>query len=495
VPLPTSRLRTLNDAPPNAQGRFVIYWMTMSRRLHHNFALDHAIDRAAEWRLPLLVLETLRVDYPYASDRLHRFLLQGMHDNALAAQSLPLRYAAYVEPRHGHGRGLIEALASEAALIVTDDSPSFFIPHMLASVAPRLPVPLEAVDDYGLLPIRSVGKACPTAFVFRRLSQKRLPPLLLERPRAEPLFGRSLPQLPSLPRALTERWPALSLHELGRLTDALETLPIDHHIPPVALTGGAQAAQMRLAEFLAHGLDRYQDDRNHPDRQGTSGLSPYLHFGHIGIHQIAHTILAREGWSPDRLALNPRGAREGYWGVSANAEAFLDQLVTWRELGANTLTFLPHAEHFDTLPSWARASLLKHAQDPRPYTYDLATLDAGLTHDRVWNAAQHELVTTGLMHNYLRMLWGKRILEWSATPQQALTTMLALNDRYALDGRDPNSLAGITWCLGRYDRPWAPERPIFGVVRYMSSANTLKKLRMRRYLEAHSAPTGQRTLF
>ena len=171
--------------------------------------------------------------------------------------------------------------------------------------------------------------------------------------------------------------------------------------------------------------------------------------------------------------------------MTASAEAFLDQLVTWRELGYNMCTCHSDYSSYDSLPAWARKTLDAHRDDPRPYRYGYEELRDAETHDAVWNAAQRQLRSEGILQNYLRMLWGKKILEWSATPQAALEVMIDLNDRYALDGRNPNSCSGIFWCLGRYDRAWGPIRPIFGSVRYMSSENTKRKLKMRDYLDRY----------
>ena len=181
------------------------------------------------------------------------------------------------------------------------------------------------------------------------------------------------------------------------------------------------------------------------------------------------------------------GRREGFWGLSAPAEAFVDQLVTWRELGYNRCALDPDHDRYETLPDWARATLDEHAADPRPHLYDLAAFERAETHDPLWNAAQNQLVREGRIHNYLRMLWGKKVLEWSRSPREALAILIELNNRYALDGRNPNSYSGIFWIFGRYDRPWGPERPIFGKVRYMTSANTARKVRVVEYVERYGS--------
>ena len=199
--------------------------------------------------------------------------------------------------------------------------------------------------------------------------------------------------------------------------------------------------------------------------------------------------MTREGWLGD----TPRratGAREGWWGVSANAEAYLDQLITWRELGFNFTSKRADYDRFESLPAWAIATLEAHAADAREWVYDLETLEHSRTHDPLWNAAQRQLVREGRMHNYLRMLWGKKILQWSATPRDALAAMIELNNKYAIDGRNPNSYSGIFWVLGRYDRPWFPERPVSGVLRYMTSESAARKLRLREYLKRYG---GQET--
>ena len=242
------------------------------------------------------------------------------------------------------------------------------------------------------------------------------------------------------------------------------------------------AAQRTLQRFVQHRLDQYHDAHNHPDLDGTSRLSPYLHFGHLSAHQVFNAVMRHEKWSLARLAIRANGAREGWWGVGAGAEAYLDQLIVWRELAFNTCWTRPQDyDKFESLPRWALDTLARHATDPRPVTYSLSQLENAETHDPLWNAAQRQLRREGWFHNYLRMLWGKKILEWSATPQDALQAMRTIMDRWSLDGRDPNSYAGYFWTLGRYDRPW-PERPIYGTVRSMSSDSTRRKVKVKDYL-------------
>jgi deoxyribodipyrimidine photo-lyase len=234
-------------------------------------------------------------------------------------------------------------------------------------------------------------------------------------------------------------------------------------------------------------LPRYVDLRNEPEADVGSGLSPYLHFGHVSVHEVLEVLARREDWSPADVASSATGRRSGWWRMSAAAEAFLDELVTWREIGFNMCSQRPDYDRYESLPAWAQRTLAAHARDRRRWSYTLDELAAGRSHDPLWNAAQMQLVREGRLHNYLRMLWGKKILEWSGSPREALAAMIELNNRYALDGRDPNSYTGIFWVLGRYDRAWGPERPIFGHVRYMSSENTARKVRVRDYIERHAA--------
>jgi deoxyribodipyrimidine photo-lyase len=254
----------------------------------------------------------------------------------------------------------------------------------------------------------------------------------------------------------------------------------------VPTRGGATAGRAALDDFLGNDFEGYASQRNRPDADATSGLSPYLHFGHLSSHQVFLELAARERWTPEQVVPPANGRRSGWWDMSESAEAFLDQCITWRELGFHFCHHRRDHDRYESLPEWAQQTLAKHARDPREYSYSLEEFDGAATHDRLWNAAQNQLRREGRLHNYLRMLWGKKILEWSSEPREALDIMIELNNRYALDGRDPNSYSGIFWVLGRHDRAWGPERPVFGTVRYMSSANTARKVPVKRYLERYS---------
>jgi len=480
--VPQIRIRRANPAPTDPEGDYVLYWMTAFRRLGWNFALQHAADLASSLKKPLVILEILLVDYPYASQRLHRFMLDGMAERSRALEDVPAFHYPFVERNGGEGDGLLSALASKACCVVVDDYPGFILPGMMASAGPRVPVRMEAVDSNGLLPLRAADRTFSAAYHFRRFLQKTLPDNFGDIPRANPMAGPLPTGTGAVDESIQERWIPTRGALLEGEINALQSLPLDPLVPPVESRGGTGPAQARLAVFLEDVLHRYHEDRNHPDLDATSGLSPFLHFGNISAHQVFSEVASTEGWSPLRVSGRTDGSREGWWGMGEGAEAFLDQLITWRELGFNMASRREDHTRYESLPDWARATLDEHEGDPRPHLYSHQDFLEARTHDPLWNAAQRQLLSEGIIHNYLRMLWGKKILEWSSSPREALRIMIDLNDRFALDGRDPNSYSGIFWCLGRYDRGWA-ERPVYGKIRSMSSERTRKKVRLEGYLE------------
>lgn len=485
--VPAARIRTLTDHRVRDDGEFVLYWMIAFRRTHWNFSLQRAVEWASDLRKPLIVLEALRCDYKWASDRLHGFVIQGMADNQLALADRPALYYPYLERSRGEGSGLLQALAEQAAVIITDDFPAFFLPRMLELAARNVEVRMEAVDSNGLYPMHATDKVFARAFDFRRHLQKELPQHLLQLPQADPFEGRRLPTLAALPTAITKQWPTTDVSGIAKDSKQLSKFPIDHNVKLVpSIPGGEQAAMRCLDEFLTKRLPRYGDERSDPDADAASGFSPYLHFGHLSTQQVFVEVAHKVQWSPAKLSSQATGSREGWWGVDSSTESFLDELVTWRELGFNLCSHHPDYARYSSLPDWARTTLARHAGDERKFTYTLAEFEAAKTHDELWNAAQRQLLVEGRIHNYLRMLWGKKILEWSPTPQDALDVMIELNNKYALDGRNPNSYSGIFWVLGRYDRAWGPERPIYGKIRYMSSKNTARKLNVKGYLKRYS---------
>ena len=485
------RVHAVNDEKVRPDGRFVLYWMIAQRRTRFNFGLQHAMHQAALLKKPLIVLEALRVGYRWASPRLHRFVMDGMADNAKRFAGSGIAYHPYLEPSAGHGSGLLEALAGESALVVTDEFPCFFLPRMVRAAGAKLAdlgVRLEEVDGNGALPLRIAEKTYYAANHFRRFLQRELPRFLEDEafPLADPLaLAYELPHA-TVPAAVLTRWPAAEAKLLaGDATDFLASLPLDHEVETVPYRGGEVAATEVLKRFMDSKLKRYGEARNEPEEDVPSGLSPYLHFGHISVHEVLRRLFERDGFSVETIAPKPNGSREGFWNLSPEGEAFFDEVITWREIGYNFSFLREDYDQWESLPLWARQTLEAHASDERQYVYSRDELERAKTHDPLWNAAQLQLRKEGRIHNYLRMLWAKKILEWTPDPKTALHLLIELNNRWSTDGRNPNSYSGIFWTLGRFDRPWGPERKVFGTIRYMSSDNTAKKVRVKGYIQRY----------
>jgi deoxyribodipyrimidine photo-lyase len=474
-----SRLRRLNGAPVSSGGDYVLYWMQVYRRLERNHALDYALRCAGELRKPLVVYEGLRIDYPWASRRHHRFVLEGMQANAARAGELGLSYWPYVEKEKGQGRGLLRRLSERACLVVTDDSPCFAVPRQEAALARRSSVPVFAVDSNSVVPLSLLGPAVKAAAHLR--------------PRIHRAFAEAWPHRAAarvlVPDVATKGVNApFDTWRVKDVATFVDALPLEPTVLPVeGMPGGTPAARARLRDFVKRRLRGYAEERSEPRSPAeghSSGLSPYLHFGNLSIEEVVETVLATSGdWTAEDLRLHNRGRREGFFCDDPDVSSFLDEALIWRDVGFQWhWSRSADAASLETaLPAWALQTLGAHAADPRPSTYAADELEDGVTHDPLWNAAQRELVTTGTIHNYLRMLWGKKVLEWSPSPAEAYRTLEHLNNKYALDGRDPNSYTGILWCFGLFDRPWPPERKVFGSVRYMSSDNTARKFDVKPY--------------
>lgn len=481
-PIPAQRVEVLSKTGRKVQeGDYILYWMVAHRRVRWNYSLQHAVYLAQRHNKGLIVLEALRLDYPWASHRIHRFVAEGMQDNAATLEQLNVQYYPYVEDAPNAGRGLLKQLADRASAVVTDLFPCFFLPRMQAKAAEVLKAPIHRVDSNGILPLAASERVFTTAASFRRHLQKTLRPHLQTWPVPEPL--RYPVVRTELPEDCTQRWKPAVLDDLDQLMGGLD---LDDEVGPVPFRGGAETANEQLTDFLSDRHHRYHSDRNRIDNGSASGLSPYLHFGHLSAHEFAHRALSQANWDPSCLAEKPNGSRSGWWGLPPHTESLMDELITWRELGYVFCHQRPDDyDQFDTLPNWAIQSLEIHSTDPRPVTYTLEELETASTHDPIWNAAQRQLRQEGRIHNYLRMLWGKKILEWSPSPQEALKRLIELNNRWAIDGRNPNSYSGIFWTLGRFDRAWGPVRPIFGKIRYMSSESTARKISLKRYLQRY----------
>ncbi len=483
--VPEERIRVIAEGTPHQSPNVVLYWMHINRRWSWNYAVDRALEWVADREKDLTVLETLPF-HQTLTDRHAVFVMEGMREHESLVERGPFLYRAQSRK---FGRIAVEYLYSlfqTCDVIIVDDHPDREYRAFLESLASRTRARIEAVDSSGLIPFRSVSRYYPTARGFRTLVQKLLPDILCQIPDPRPLPERVRfpPPKPKDPFWVFWRKD----HEV--LLDprqSVREMPLDHSAGPVATQGGPTAARNRWRHFLETALEHYHEWRNHPDENGVSGLAPYLHFGFISPFEMIVDLLKRAtemGWSFDRPSQEADAGT--WWNLPPSIAQFLDQLVVWRELGLNLCLRCDDYDRFESLPDWAKKTLTAHASDRRPITYTLEQLENAQTHDRLWNAAQNELREEGRLHNYLRMLWGKKILEWTPDPQTALEWMIYLNNKYGLDGSDPNSYTGISWIFGRYDRPWGPERPIFGHVRYMSTDSARRKIRLKKYLERYA---------
>jgi len=471
-----SRLRRANEEPVARDADYVLYWMQAFRRLDHNHALDYALKCARELKKPLVVYEGLRFDYPWASARTHRFVLEGMVANLAAAEALGISYWPFVATPGARGQGLLRALTARACLVVTDDFPCFVVPDQIAALARKSERAVLAVDGNSVVPLSLLGAPVFAAAHLRPRIHKAFADAWRHR-------SSATPEVPDIARRRVD--PPFAVWN-GGIDETLAALPIDQSVAPVRVRpGGKPAGRKRLAGFLADKLQGYAEHRGKPaspDDGMASGLSPYLHFGHISIEEIIAGVLTQT-YGTTEVTPGAPGKRDGFYGTDPNVNGFLDEAITWRDVGYHWhWTRREDTESLDrALPPWARQTLASHAADGRAHVYSLEQWEAAATHDKLWNAAQIELVRTGTIHNYLRMLWGKKVIEWSRSPDDAYRTLVHLNNKYALDGRDPNSYSGILWCFGLFDRPW-PERPVLGTLRYMSSDNTAKKFKVDGYL-------------
>ena len=381
-------------------------------------------------------------------------------------------------------------------MVVTDDFPTYKSKWVVEDAKSAIKIPLHIVDSNGVIPLDWPTKAYPTAHSFRRFIHDRFVDSIETWPKKTPVeqghdlwmddekYVELVQESGIVKTPLEWLWRVCEKGSVG--IDALSVLDIDHSVPPVNdKSGGTKQAKNRMNTFLQSRIGRYHTDRNEVSNPATSGLSPWFHFGHISTIELIQTILETNDWSPHYIDPSRRGSRSGWWGLSEPVESFLDQIITWRELGFNFAYNREDHATVETIPNWAKLSMKEHLNDDR-IIYSLEELERAETHDEIWNAAQRELLRTGQMHNYMRMLWGKKILEWSPSPEIAAENMIYINDKWALDGRDPNSYTGIFWVLGRHDRAWGPERPIFGKVRYMSSESAYRKLKLKNYLQKYA---------
>jgi deoxyribodipyrimidine photo-lyase len=430
-------------------GRYILYWMQAAQRAQWNHALEFAIQTANDRGKPLLAVFVL-TDYPEANLRHYQFMLEGL---AHTQKDLAKR-GVLLAIQKGQPKEVIPRLARQADVVITDEGYLRIQRQWRRDVAEAVDCTMVGVVTNVIVPVPFASdKENFSAGTLRPRMHKRLSEFLV------PLKQTKL-KVPSF--CHSELDPESSNVDLVDIPAVLKGLNIDRSVPPSKIyKGGPDEAKKRLKNFIAEKLDQYGSKRCDPTLDIQSHLSPYLHFGQI---------------SPLEVAMEVSKTR------SPGKEAFLEELIVRRELAFNYVWYNPKYDQYNALPNWALNTLRVHAKDKREYLYSLEQLEKAKTHDPAWNAAQMEMVITGKMHNYMRMYWGKKILEWTRSPKQAFQWALYLNNKYQLDGRNPNSFAGVAWCFGKHDRPWG-EREIFGKVRYMNFAGLKRKFNVEGYVE------------
>jgi deoxyribodipyrimidine photo-lyase len=445
------RVRPLNNEVERDRD-FVLYWMQAAQRAEDNHALEYAIDRANARQKPLIVFFGLTESFPEANERHYAFMLEGLAETAWTLQK---RGIQLVSRRIPPETGAIE-LARRSDLVVVDRGYLRIERAWRESVAGAIDCPLIQVETNAVVPLEQASPREEwAARTIRPKIKRQLAKYLV------PLRARRMKK-DSLGLAMD----SFDVSDAGR---ALGQLDIERSVICVsAYTGGTSEAKRRLADFIAKKLSRYPEMRNDPNADAISHMSPYLHFGQI---------------SPLYIALEVVKSR------NEAADVYLEELIVRRELSLNFVQFNTDYDQFAGLPQWAQKTLEEHGKDRRQAIYSPAELEGARTGDPYWNAAQREMALTGKMHNYMRMYWGKRIIEWTAFPEEAFRLALYLNNRYEIDGRDPNSFAGVAWCFGKHDRAW-PSRPVFGKVRSMTASGLRRKFDADAYARKYEVSHG-----
>ncbi len=450
----SERVQLLNDQSANNNAKYVLYWMQMFKRATYNHALNFAIEQANERKLPLVVYEGLKFYYPWASDRFHTYILEGVEEKREAFEKLGIRYVFYLQKTDESPKQIVAKISRDAALIVTDDFPCFIIPDHNKAIVAKTMIPVFAVDSNGVIPMSRFEKEEFAARTIRPKIKKLLPKYL-EKFREVKIKVKA--------EKLKIECPDTEVNEQN-IQQLVEQCAIDHSVKPSGIYhGGAANGRKRLKYFVEQILPDYAVTRNKPEIDGASRLSSYLHFGFLSALEIVEAV--KESAAPDE-----------------SKDAFLEEVIVRRELSYNFTRHNPQYDSIESLPEWAQKTMREHIEDERKVIYSLEELEKGKTHDELWNASQREMLMTGEMHNYVRMLWGKNVIAWTRTYEEAFAALEHLNNKYCLDGRNPNSYAGILWCFGKHDRPWM-ERPVFGKMRYMTTGSTGKKFNSKKYIE------------
>jgi len=451
-PIHPSRVVSLNKRDAG-QGDYVLYWMQQAQRATWNHALEYAIERANDLGQSLLVCFGLTDDYPEANLRHYTFMLEGLRDvgDALEKRGIPFVL------QDGDPADVALKLGKKASLIVCDRGYLEPQKKWRRRIAAEARCQVVQVESDVVVPVNIASSKREFAARTLRPKLTRLWPEYLKEVRGATLEKKNIS---SAPRSLDWRNPEA----------VVQKLKVDPSVPAVTnfFRGGTREAEKIFRGFCTEHLRAYKVNRNQPQTNHVSHMSKYLHFGQI---------------SPLWLALEVRKHSKGN---ADNITSFVDELLVRRELSMNWVEFTEHYERYECLPDWSRKTLAEHARDPRTHLYSRAQLEAGATHDPYWNAAMNEMRVTGYMHNHMRMYWGKKILEWGRTPEEAHATALALNNKFFLDGRDANSFANIAWVFGQHDRPWF-ERPVFGKVRYMNAGGLERKCDIDAYVKKVNA--------
>ncbi len=446
------RVTMRREGVPDPDGSCIVYWMQRAQRGVDNHAVDLAVKAANLLGLPLVVYFAGIYNFPHANLRHYAFLNQGLPDIEADLAARNISFVMRCAPHESHEQFLADV---HAAFLVGDENPMREPERWRRALASRIKIPFWTVDSDVVVPSKLMEKAQYGAYTIRprlyRLSPEYLHPF--ENPKAEHEWKR--------PRGLYSD----SVHE--DITRGWKEL--DRSVGPVeGWESGTHAGLKRLKIFIGRMLEDYEALRNRPETDGTSCLSPYLHLGHLGPVTIALALEAA-------VKANPK--------LRAARDSYFNELIVWRELAVNFVRYTPTYDSVGCAESWAKATIAEHARDEREHLYTLRQLEQAQTHDDLWNAGQIQMVRHGWMHNYLRMYWAKKILEWTPNVSTAMKYAIYLNDKYFLDGCDPNGYAGIAWAiLGKFDRAWR-ERPIFGKIRYMSGASTGKKFDSKRYIQ------------
>ena len=448
LPVQNSRIQLLNDRELK-KGRYVLYWMQQSQRAEYNHALEYAVQQANALGQGVLVCFGLMDDYPEANQRHYTFMLEGLRETqaALAKQEIKMVI------QRGSPADVASALGRKASLIVCDRGYLSYQKTWRTRVARSAGCSVVQVESDVVVPIEVVSnKAEYAARTIRPKIHKNLNDYLMP-------FKSSVVKKSSLGLKIK----GLDLKDVSAV---LKKLSLDRGVGPVTqfFKGGTSQGKSRFAEFIKKRFKHYVENRNQPQIDDIAHMSPYLHFGQI---------------SPLYLALEIKAANSR---LKEAKEAYLEELIVRRELAMNFANYTPNYNSYACLPQWAQKTLRQHQKDRREYVYSRSRLEDAGTHDEYWNAAMREMKVTGFMHNYMRMYWGKKILEWSKTPEHAFRTTLAINNKYFLDGRDPNSYTGVAWVFGLHDRAWF-ERPIFGKIRYMAASGLERKCDIRGYMK------------